>query len=132
MKRIVFLLLSVLFLSACSKNDDNPKLDPQLNGSWILTDVSCFCFHDPEKDFSEYTLNFKETENTVDIQNPSEEYFYIAEDGSYNYSISNQIISIEGATYSYLYSIENNELSFHNIDDPQIADDEITLIFKRK
>ncbi len=128
MKKIIFLISSILILNACSKED----VDPQLNGTWFLSSVSCFCFHDPETDFSGYTLEFIESEKRVNVKNPSGENYYIAEDGSRKYSISNQVITIEGATYSYKYSIENNELFLHNLDNPQIADDEITLVFRRK
>ena len=125
------LLLSAFFLSACSNSDDNPKIDSELSGTWMLTNVSCFCINEPESKLNKYIIDFKMSQNTVDIQNPNGEIFYIAENGSYNYNLASNKISLDGLSTSYTYSVENNVLTLIKIDDPQIADDELTLVFKR-
>lgn len=131
MKKIGILLLSFIFISACSNNDDNPQIDGNLSGTWMLTSVSCFCIDEPESKLNEYSINFKTSQNTIDIQNPNGESFYIAENGSYNYNIANNKISLDGVFTSFNYSIKNNILTLEKIDNPQIADDELILVFKK-
>ena len=105
--------------------------DNQINGNWQLTNVYCFCGFDPEINFNDYTLSFAESSNMVTLYNPTEGYFYIAETGSYSYTlIDNKILKIAGAPV-FKYTIENDILTLVLVDNPQIADDELTLVYKR-
>ncbi|WP_157480583.1 hypothetical protein [Gillisia sp. CAL575] len=130
MKRILILALSLVFITACSNSDDNPKIDAQLNGTWMLTNISCFCGFDPNTSFNDFTLNFKNSENSVNVQNPREDYFYIATSGTYDYTLSDDSIKINGSD-DFKYSIDGDKLTMTRIDDPQIADDELVLSYKK-
>ncbi len=130
MKNIFIVLLIAIFLSACSNSDDNPKIDAELSGTWMLTNISCFCGFDPETNFNDFTLQFKNSENSVIVQNPREDYFYIAKSGTYNFTLSNGILKINGSD-DFKYIIEGDELILTRVDDPQIADDELDLTYKK-
>ena len=123
------LLLSAVFLSACS-NDDSPKIDGQLSGTWMLTNISCFCGFDSETNFNDFTLRFKDSENRVVVQNPREDYFYIANSGTYNYTLTDDTLKINGSD-DFKYIVDGDILILTRVDDPQIADDELDLTYKK-
>lgn len=131
MKRILILLLSVVFLSSCSNDDNNPKIDAELNGTWMLTNISCFCGFDPDTNFNDFTLNFNASEKIVIVQNPREDYFYIANSGTYSFNLTEDTIKINRSD-DFKYSVDGDILTLTRVDDPQIADDELTLIYSRK
>jgi len=131
MKKILSLLIIVTSLSACSNDDDNLKMDPELNGIWVLTDINCFCGFDSETNINDFSLNFNNSENTVIVQNPREDYFYIANSGTFNYTLTDDgTLKINGSD-DFKYMIDGAVLTLTRIDDPQIADDELELIYKR-
>ncbi len=129
MKKILIVLLSTIVLSACSKSD-NPKMDSELVGVWMLTNISCFCGFDSETNFNDFTLNFTASQNSVLVQNPREDYFYIANSGTYNYNVADGILKINGSD-DFKYSIDGDVLTLTRVDDPQIADDELDLTYKK-
>ena len=129
MRKLLIIATLISILSSCSNEEIK---DERLNGDWYLTNAYCFCAFDPNTDFKDFTLNFDNSKQTVSIANPAETYYFIAENGSYGYQLSNNEISFKGLTTSYKYSIENDVLTLDKIDDPQIADDELTLIYQRK
>ena len=130
MKRILILVLSAVFLSACSNSDDNPKIDSELSGTWMLTNISCFCGFDPETNFNDFSLNFYNSGNSVIVQNPREDYFYIANSGTYNYTLTDDTLKINGSD-DFKYIVDGDILILTRVDDPQIADDELDLTYKK-
>lgn len=130
MKRILILALSLVFLSACSNNDDNAQVDSELHGTWMLTNIACFCGFDPETNFNDFSLIFNNSENTVIVDNPREDYFYIANSGTYQYNLNGDVIKINGSE-DFKYKIEGNNLILSRVDDPRIADDELDLAYKK-
>ena len=130
MKSILIFVLSSVFLSACSNSDDNPKIDSELRGTWMLTNISCLWWFDPETNFNHISLNFNDSENSVIVQNPREDYFYIANSGTYNYTLTDDTIKINGSD-DFKYMVDGDILILTRVDDPQIADDELGLAYKR-
>jgi len=129
MKKLLFLVLSIALFTSCTKDEVK---DEQLSGEWYLTNAYCFCLPESEIDINEFTLSFGNSNQQVTIGNPAATYYYIAEDGTYKYNLDNRHISFEGISPGFTYSIENDILTLVKIDDPQIADDELTLVFKKK
>lgn len=130
MKKIGILLLSVIFLSSCSNSDDDSQIDAELSGTWMLTNISCFCGFDSDTNFNDFSLNFKDSKNSVIVQNPREDYFYIADSGTYNFTLSNGIIKINGSD-DFKYIVTGDILTLTRVDNPQIADDELILNYKK-
>ncbi len=96
----------------------------------MLTNISCFCGFDPDTNFNDFTLNFKDSENRVNVQNLREDYFYIANSGTYDYTLSDGTLKINGSD-DFKYSIDIDILTLTRVDDPQIADDELVLSYKK-
>ncbi len=124
MKKVAFLLTILTFVIACS-SDDN-IVNPELDGQWILNDVACFCFFGDDFDFSAHTITFNAPGGTVTISSSADSSF-IAASGTYSYSDNGEIIEIEGRRYTY--EINGNTLTLNFIDNPNIADDEVSYFY---
>nr|WP_299171774.1 hypothetical protein [uncultured Allomuricauda sp.] len=126
MKKIslLFAVLILIVIVACS-SDDN-IVNPELDGQWILNDVACFCFFGDDFDFSDHTITFNAPGGTVTISSLTDSSF-IAESGTYLYSDNGSVIEIEGRRYTY--EINGNTLTLNFIDNPNIADDEVSYFY---
>ncbi|MFI8604893.1 hypothetical protein ACIGCP_10550 [Cellulophaga baltica] len=131
MRIVTFVLGVFLFCTACTDNDDDFVIDGNLSGEWVLTDVSCFCGFPEDVDFSVHTLSFSEEGNLVTVQNDSDTY-YFQESGTYQFTNTDNTISLEDNDRSYTYQIEEDVLLLSYLDEPMIADDEVTYKYARK
>lgn len=126
MKRIVLIFLVFITIS-CTKD----KLeDASLEGEWILTNVSCFCYFGEDYDFTSNSLTFNSKENEITVEN-NEEFTFLMESGTYNYLGKDDQISFDD-NRSYIFSIEGSTLSLSYVDDPSLADDEISYTYRKK
>jgi len=121
-------LLLVLLVS-CTTEQGVFNSDADLEGEWILSNVSCFCFFEEGTDFSKVKIEFDIDENRVKVTNTGDiDYFRSV--GTHKYvSIDNQIRFSDDTIY--IFSINGSVLTLSNLDDPQISDDEISYTFRR-
>lgn len=125
MKRIVFVLFMIVFISSCTKdNDDDLKSD--LDGKWTLTKVSCFCWFGENPDFSGHKIMFDGS--ILKVENSGELEFLTNAVGAYSLQ-GNVITLINGQQYTYIVKLYALELTF--VDEPGIADDEVFMEYKR-
>ena len=128
MKRFL-LLVSILILSSCSSDDEgNPS--SELNGSWVLDDVSCFCFFGDDFDFSQHSLDFDVAQRTVAVNNGTDTFFIVVQSGVYDYEANGSQLTINNGS-AYIYEVNQDRLTLTFVDNPNIADDEITLFYNR-
>lgn len=128
MKKLLFFVLALLFIS-CSKDDDAP--DGRFVGDWFLTSVSCYCGLDPSRDLSSFTLRFEENANTVHIDSPDDELFYLAAPGRYRYATEGTTIQIAG-TDPYRFEFKNSKLILNKIVVTNRSDMGIQLTYERQ
>lgn len=126
MRKSIFFLAVLFACTACS-SDDN-VINPELAEQWILNDVACFCFFGDDFDFSAHTITFDASAGTVTIENSADSSF-IAASGTYSYSDNGEVIEIDGRRYTY--EIKGNTLTLNFVDNPNIADDEISYFYTR-
>ncbi|MGW9684206.1 hypothetical protein [Flagellimonas sp. 2504JD1-5] len=124
MKKAIFFLATLLVFVGCSSDDEIEN--PELNQTWVLNNVICFCFFGDDFDFSTHKITFNSSEKTVTIENSVDNPF-IAPAGTYSYSDNGEVIEIEGKQYTY--DFKENSLNLHFVDEPLIADDEITYYY---
>lgn len=129
MKKLVFCVLFVGILFSCEKSEDNTATLEELNGTWELQSVNCFCFFPDGFDFSGHKIDFNNDEGTLTIENSAETLFITAS-GSYNFQVENKMIIIKD-TWEFTFEINGDTLVLSNVDDPELADDEITLTYKK-
>ncbi len=119
-------MLVVTVLSVSCSKDDNDVLDTELGGRWILTNVSCFCGFGDNPDFSGHKLIFKD--NNLDVENSGKFQFLTNTSGAYTVN-GNTITLKNGRQYTYVVKLNTLELTF--VDEPNIADDELFLEYRR-
>jgi hypothetical protein len=125
MKKLLSLAL-LIYIVSCSKNEID---DTALNGAWTLVNVSCFCFFPDPPDFNMTQVEFSSSQNEVIITN-SGESTYLMENGTYTYTGNGNRITFENGR-SFNFEVEESNLQLIFIDQPNIADDEITYSFER-
>ena len=123
-------LLMVFWIVACS-NDDGPQIQKTgLNGSWTLTNVICFCgFPDPPG-FEQTQLSFDLANGQLRVDRNGTGLEYFRAEGTYTFIGTDTTITLEDGS-AYTYAIEGNVLRLDFVDEPQIADDEITFLLNR-
>jgi len=129
MKKLVFSLLIAFVIISCNKSDDNTPVPIELSGKWELKRVSCFCFFPEDFDFTVHKIDFNTAERVSIIEN-SDESLFIAPAGSYNFQVQADTIIIDD-TIKYIYTVNGNDLTLTFKDNPELADDEISLFYKK-
>lgn len=135
MKKHIFLILLAGLCMSCSNDgeDETPNevsdIDLQLDGTWQLNAVNCFCFYGDDFNFGAHTVTFENADNTVVIENGSEAQF-VSPAGTYAFSIQDGIITMN-ITEAYTYEIKENTLTLTFVDRPDVSDDEITLRYTK-
>ncbi|NAY92033.1 hypothetical protein GTQ34_08885 [Muricauda sp. JGD-17] len=125
MKKTI-LMLCALGIVACSSNDNN-DIEPT-GEKWVLNSVVCFCFFGDNVDFSTHTIQFDRTNKNVVIEN-DEVIQFLAPEGTYPYTVDGSVITILERQYRYQEDGDSLILTF--VDEPLIADDEITYFYSR-
>jgi len=130
MKKIILLFLFISFIFSCSNTDDVSKT-PEIKGQYILQNVSCFCNLD-NYDFTKNQLWFfpeqdllvskGDINDGIFISKPNEPSKFLIYDGVLTLNDNEREYTIEG---------KQNEIILSYIDNPNIADDEITYVFKK-
>jgi len=69
MKKLILVLIAVVFLISCTEND------AELFGTWSLNKAICFCSFGDDFEFSAHKLNFKTRKNIVVIENSKDTFF---------------------------------------------------------
>lgn len=129
MKKIVTLLFLTSIVFSCSNEnkDDTDVTLTALEGTWILTNVSCFCSFGENPDFSGHKLTFEG--NNLKVENSGQFEFLIDAEGIF--SLQGDLITLKNGL-QYTYVLKNDELALSFVDNPQIADDEILLTYTRE
>ncbi|MGX1928475.1 hypothetical protein [Flagellimonas sp. 2504JD4-2] len=126
MRKGISLFVILLVLMSCSSDDGS--INPELGEKWVLQNVVCFCFFGDDFDFTNHSLTFNDANGTVLIAN-SEQTPFIAPEGTYSYSDNGEIIEIDGKQFTY--EIKDDTLTLYFVDEPLIADDEITYFYTK-
>ena len=95
-------------------------------GDWELEKAICFCPFTDETDFSTNTLSIQP--NQIKIASPEDRQF-IKPTGTYDFSTENQYLKI-GETTEYSYELKDGNLIIKFLEEPELADDELTLIYR--
>lgn len=127
-KITTILLLAILAVSCSADNPEEGVVNVDLEGNWVLENVSCFCFFEPDTDFSTHRISFEGSKLTV---TSTDDNFFLMENGKYNYTVAGNLITFpDGAQYRY--QIDNQQLQLNFVDDPELADDEVAFTYYKK
>lgn len=124
-------IIGVLCISfSCSNDEVSDPEDDALDGEWVLTNISCFCFFEEDTDFSTTQLTFNTKDNTLTVQN-SGQNTYFKESGTYSYSGEGTRIQLSSSE-AYIFTLKSTSLQLVYEDNPEIADDEVSYSFRKK
>ena len=112
-------------MTSCAKDNDD-VLSTNLEGKWVLTNVSCFCLFGDNPDFSGHKITFKDS--SVTVENSGQFQFLTNATGTYT---ENDMVITLGNGQQYTYIIKSNTLELTFVDEPGIADDELFLEYRR-
>ena len=125
MKQTLIVLLMTVMVVACSKDDDD-KGNMELDGTWTLTNVSCFCYFGDNPDFSTHKLIFEG--NGLEAENTGDFNFFANATG--NFTVQGNMITLNNGQ-QYTYEVKPGILELTFVDEPGIADDEIFFAYKK-
>ncbi len=129
MKNYLILLLTLCVLS-CSSDDSTEGMDTALSGVWTLTNVSCFCgFPDP-LGFEQTELRFNTENNEILVSQNGNGLEYFRPAGRYSYQEVGETIVLDDGR-AYRFTLDGNVLTLNFVDEPLIADDEISYSLRR-
>ncbi|MDC8004950.1 hypothetical protein POV27_12885 [Aureisphaera galaxeae] len=135
MKKILLFLLCTVVLS-CDTSDDRPETDNSILDSWDMQSYIFFGPEPPELEEGDVIWSFSQVTNTLTIVNNVEsDYPYLPESGTYSVTVlPDNVVIIEGLPWGnvYEYEVVGNELFLNFRDDPQIADDELSIVFGKR
>tara|TARA_R110002126_G_scaffold65818_2_gene167686 strand:- start:507 stop:893 length:387 start_codon:yes stop_codon:yes gene_type:complete len=128
MKLRFLFVLAVLFF-ACNPDDEPAIADTALEGEWVLSQVVCYCGFEPDTDFSLTKIVF-DTDRDLVIVTHDGEYAFFRETGEHFYGGQGNRLGFSDNSV-YRFEVEGALLTLTFQDSPEIADDEVTYIFKR-
>ena len=106
----------------------------ELNGQYILQNVNCECFFEAY-DISDLQLWFFPDENLIltnsQMRGSNASIYISPRNKLTEYDLTNNVLTIPESSRQYNVNYINGELVLKFIDDPLIADDEITYYFKK-
>lgn len=124
MKKTILFGAFLIFLIGCSTDKINGTTDNVLDGEWTLVNVSCYCDIATDTDFTTTTLNFNSDKNELTVVN-SDAQIHFESTGTFAYTLNNNEFTLPSGR-SYQFKVNENNLQLVFLDNPQIADDEIS------
>ncbi|WP_204347031.1 hypothetical protein [Psychroserpens algicola] len=113
MKKTLFLIFVIGFLSSCNNTDESSNtITNELNGEWNLVAVSCFC--EPiHLEAGDHIWTFNLSANMLNIlNNVTEDLHTIPDTGVYEISFSENTVTLLDVEYDYYF--ENDRLYLAN------------------
>jgi hypothetical protein len=130
-KRFLVLLIALVLSSCLKDNELNSPETGAIEGRWQLQQVSCYCYFE-DYDFTTNELWVSAKSSVMLSRNQNGQPLGISD---------NEIVTpirVQGnelddliSNRSYTFEVDANNLSIHYVDNPDIADDEISYYFKR-
>lgn len=129
MKKLFAVSMLFFVLLSCNKEEINSSF---LEGQWILSDVSCFCYFGEDPKFDQQYIWFFSDKGMM-VANGKNRVNYFKEPGNvYQYElIDDKTLKFEDSPRTFDMSLNGDQLTINYIDDPQIADDEVSYTFVR-
>jgi len=128
----VVILFFTTSLSSCLKENDlsNSQME-KLEGRWQLQQVSCFCYFE-DYDFTVNELWISAKSSVMLSRNENGQPLGITDNEIVTpIRVQNNELTDLISNRSYTFDFDADVLNIHYIDNPQIADDEISYSFRR-
>ena len=131
LKGVVILLFTTSLSSCLKENDLSISQIDELEGRWQLQQVSCFCYYE-DFDFTPNELWISAKSRVMISRNQNGQPLGITDNEIVTpFSIRNNELTDLISSRRYTFDLDAEVLNIHYIDNPQIADDEISYSFRR-
>ena len=130
-KGVVILVFTTSLFSCLKENDlSNSQID-ELEGRWQLQQVSCFCYFE-DYDFTTNELWISAKSSVMLSRNQNGQPLGVTDNEIVTpIRVRNNELTDLISNRGYTFDLNGDVLNIHYIDNPQIADDEISYSFRR-
>ena len=130
-KGVIILLVTTGLTSCLKENDLSNSQINELEGRWQLQQISCFCYFE-DYDFTVNELWISAKSSVILSRNQNGQPLGITDNEIVTpIRVRNNELTDLISNRSYTFDFDANVLNIHYIDNPQIADDEISYSYRR-
>ena len=131
LKRLLIFFVAIILASCLKENNLSNSQIGALEGRWQLESVSCFCYFE-DYDFTVNELWISAKASIIISRNQNGQPLGVTDNEIVTpVDVRNNELRDLISNRSYAFEVMDDRLDIHYIDNPQIADDEISYFFKR-
>jgi hypothetical protein len=131
LKRLLIFFVAIILASCLKENNLSNSQIGALEGRWQLESVSCFCYFE-DYDFTVNELWISAKASIIISRNQNGQPLGVTDNEIVTpVDVRNNELRDLISNRSYTFEVMDDRLDIHYIDNPQIADDEISYFFKR-
>ena len=131
LKRLLIFFVAIILASCLKENNLSNSQIGALEGRWQLESVSCFCYFE-DYDFTVNELWISAKASIIISRNQNGQPLGVTDNEIVTpVDVRNNELRDVISNRSYTFEVKDDRLDIHYIDNPQIADDEISYFFKR-
>ena len=131
LKRLLIFFVAISLASCLKENNLSNSQIGALEGRWQLESVSCFCYFE-DYDFTVNELWISAKASIIISRNQNGQPLGVTDNEIVTpVDVRNNELRDVISNRSYTFEVKDDRLDIHYIDNPQIADDEISYFFKR-
>lgn len=131
LKRLLIFFVAISLASCLKENNLSNSQIGALEGRWQLESVSCFCYFE-DYDFTVNELWISAKASIIISRNQNGQPLGVTDNEIVTpVDVRNNELRDLISNRSYTFKVMDDRLDIHYIDNPQIADDEISYFFKR-
>lgn len=131
LKRLLIFFVAIILVSCLKENNLSNTQIGALEGRWQLESVSCFCYFE-DYDFTVNELWISAKASIIISRNQNGQPLGVTDNEIVTpVDVRNNELRDLISNRSYTFEVMDDRLDIHYIDNPQIADDEISYFFKR-
>lgn len=131
LKRLLIFFVAIILVSCLKENNLSNTQIGALEGRWQLESVSCFCYFE-DYDFTVNELWISAKASIIISRNQNGQPLGVTDNEIVTpVDVRNNELRDLISNRSYTFKVMDDRLDIHYIDNPQIADDEISYFFKR-
>ena len=120
----------LLAFTLCEEEPIISDLEFELSDTWVLDNKICYCYFGEDADFNNTWMNFDPTLKTISVTEYGPEPYGSEFIGTQPYRVRGDVVTIKSGR-SYQVKVSGNFATWTYLDVPEIADDEVTFVFRR-
>jgi hypothetical protein len=120
----------LLAFTLCEEEPVISDLEFDLSDTWVLDNKICYCYFGEDPEFNNTWMKFDHTIKTISVTEYGPEPYGNEFAGTQPYRVRGDVVTIKSGR-SYQVKVSENFATWTYLDVPEIADDEVTFVFRR-